>query len=126
MSDAKSKRVTKRQSAAVRSFAHQLKTIRHERGLSQLQLAVKANIHLSYLGRVERGESAPSLDTIIHFANALGVSAAELISPDRKAEPPIMALRAQVRENVGAVLKTADPVVLQTLAVVAAALARTR
>ena len=114
----KHKRVKKRHSTAVRVFSDRLKSLRRKRGLSQLQLAVKSNIHLSYLGRLERGESSPSLDTIIQFAYALGIAPADLISTESTTETTITALRGQVRSNVVAVIDLADPVLLQTLAVV--------
>ena len=126
MDSTRPKKLKKRHSNAVRVFSDRLKSLRRERGLSQIQLAVKSNIHLSYLGRLERGESSPSLDTIIQFAEALGVGPADLISTKSEPEITIAALRGQVRSNVAAVLNLADPTLLQTLAVVAASLSRTK
>ena len=48
--------------------------------LSQEQLAELANISSVHIGYIERGERLPSLDTIINIANALTVTADELLS----------------------------------------------
>ena len=116
----------KLQSNVVRTFARRLRDTRREHGLSQMKLAIKAGIHISYLGRLERGESTPSIDTVAQIAIAMGIDAPELLKPEHSAEPRIQGLRAQVRENVDAVLKKSDQVALQALAVVSAALARAR
>lgn len=121
------KRVVKKsQSEILRTFSQQLRETRRNHGLSQMKLAVKANLHISYLGRLERGESVPSIDTVAQIADAIGVDATELLKLGHGGEPRIQGLRAQVRENVEAVLKKSDHVALQALAVVSAALARAR
>ena len=52
---------------------------RIEKGLSQEQLADKANISRTHVGALERGEKAPSLETIINIAEALSVDINELL-----------------------------------------------
>ena len=46
---------------------------RQKAGLSQEALAEKADIHPNYVGRIERGECAASLEVILKIAKALGV-----------------------------------------------------
>ena len=48
--------------------------------MSQEQLAELANISSVHIGYIERGERLPSLETIINIANALTVSADELLA----------------------------------------------
>jgi transcriptional regulator with XRE-family HTH domain len=53
-------------------FGQVIKACREQRGLSQEALADLAGISRSFLGEIERGEAAPSLDTLQKLANALG------------------------------------------------------
>jgi len=56
-----------------------IRRIREERNLTQEMLADKVKIHVSTLGRIERGESNPPLKTLDRIAYALGVRANKLI-----------------------------------------------
>ncbi|MCP3725405.1 helix-turn-helix domain-containing protein [Paraburkholderia sp. CNPSo 3272] len=47
--------------------------------MSQEQLALTAEVDLSYLGRVERGDNAAALLTLKRIADALGVTMAALM-----------------------------------------------
>jgi transcriptional regulator with XRE-family HTH domain len=52
------------------------KTIRKYRnraGISIERLAEKADLHHNYVGEIERGEKAASLDTLVKLAKGLGV-----------------------------------------------------
>ncbi len=48
------------------------------RGLSQEELALKANLNTSFVGLVERGVKKPTVETLNKLATALDVSFAEL------------------------------------------------
>lgn len=50
-----------------------IRRIRKERGLTQEQLAERADCHPNYVGGVERGERNVALLNILYFARALGV-----------------------------------------------------
>ena len=57
--------------------------VRHNRkqsGLSQEELAEQAETSRVYISNIERGECAPSLEMIIKIANALNVSADDLLA----------------------------------------------
>lgn len=57
--------------------------VRHHRkqsGLSQEELAEQAETSRVYISNIERGECAPSLEMIIKIANALNVSADDLLA----------------------------------------------
>ena len=55
-----------------------IRIIRKKRKLTQEELAEKTRIHLSTLGRIERGESNPPLHTVSKIAKALKVPLREL------------------------------------------------
>ncbi len=46
--------------------------------MSQERLAEKADLHHNYVGELERGEKAASIDTLVKIAKALDVHAREL------------------------------------------------
>ena len=56
-----------------------IKHFRKMRGFSQEKLAELANLHRTYVGGVERGERNISLLNLIHLADALEVSVADLV-----------------------------------------------
>lgn len=57
-----------------------MRASRTNQGLSQEQLADRANLHRNYIGMVERAERAPTLLAIEAIARALRMSASELLS----------------------------------------------
>ena len=52
---------------------------RHELGMTQEQLAEKANFHVNYIGGIERSTRNPSLTSIVVLAKALGLSPKDLM-----------------------------------------------
>lgn len=61
-------------------FGERLKQIRRENGLSQGELANRAEINRSYLSMIENGKSSPTMDVVQRLAKGLGVSIWQLIS----------------------------------------------
>jgi transcriptional regulator with XRE-family HTH domain len=55
-----------------------IKEIRRSKGLSQEQLAEKADINSKYLSRMERGTENPTLDMFIKLADALEIEMWEM------------------------------------------------
>jgi len=47
--------------------------------LSQEALAERADLHHNYVGELERGEKAATVDTLLKIAKALGVKARDLV-----------------------------------------------
>ena len=48
--------------------------------LSQEALALSAGIHPAYLGRLERGEKCPTIDTLYKICDALKISVSKLLT----------------------------------------------
>ena len=48
--------------------------------LSQEALAEKADVHPNYVGRIERGECAPTVEILLKIAKALGVKVRDLVA----------------------------------------------
>ena len=57
----------------LQAFGSHLRKIRKSKGLSQEKLAYKADLSLSQIGRIERGEINPTICTIKVIAEALEV-----------------------------------------------------
>lgn len=57
-----------------------IRIIRRQKNQTQEELASKVGIHVTTLGRIERGESNPPLQTINRIAQGLGVKPKELLT----------------------------------------------
>lgn len=63
-------------------FGDNVRRLRHQRGLTQEQLAFEAKIDLTYVGGIERGRRNPSLIVITRLASALSVTPATLLNTE--------------------------------------------
>lgn len=61
-------------------FGNKVREIRLKKGLSQEELAEKANVHRTYIGMIERAEKNITLLNIEKIAIALDVSIVELFT----------------------------------------------
>ena len=62
------------------AFAEQLKTLRHQAGITQDQLAFEAGISLSQIARIETARINPTLSTVFAIAHALDIPLSTLFS----------------------------------------------
>jgi transcriptional regulator with XRE-family HTH domain len=56
-----------------------IRSLRKGAGMSQERLAEKADLHHNYVGELERGEKAATIDTLVKVGKALGVRPGELL-----------------------------------------------
>lgn len=78
----------------VKLFAARLREVRLSRGLTQTDLADKALITPTYIGKLEGARVAPGIDLVDRLAKALGIGIAELL-PVAAPEDPLPVLREQ-------------------------------
>ena len=69
-------------------FATNLRRLRHEKGLSQDDLAYEAEVSRSYLAQLEKGAYYASLKIVGRLADALGAEPAELLKVGRGKRDP--------------------------------------
>ena len=62
------------------AFGLVLRQLRTNKGLTQEALALEAGTERSHISALERAEKGPSLGTILRLAQALDVSAGEVVS----------------------------------------------
>lgn len=62
------------------AFGDALRELRAERGVSQEAVALEAGLNRGYYSGVERGVRNVSLTNIVKIAEALGVSASEILA----------------------------------------------
>ncbi|MDW8310626.1 MAG: helix-turn-helix transcriptional regulator [Verrucomicrobiales bacterium] len=60
------------------AFGHNVARLRSQAGLSQDQLAEKADLDRTYLSGIERGVRNPGIKVVIRVARALGVTVDQL------------------------------------------------
>ena len=68
----------KESDATTMKTAKRLRALRHDRNLTQVQIAEKAKMSPNYYAKIERGEVRPSIDMYERLAKALKVTASEL------------------------------------------------
>jgi transcriptional regulator with XRE-family HTH domain len=71
---------TYRDEKVIKSFGAHLKKVRQSKGLTQEDLAEKANVAVSTIGRIETGTFNSTISTIALLAKALNVEKKELLN----------------------------------------------
>lgn len=88
-------RLKKRQ--AIRSrFGRRLQQLRESAGLSQMALAQAAELNRVFIGKIERGETSPTIDTIEKLSMALGLPPQGLLILDDEAGEHELVQRVRV------------------------------
>lgn len=62
-----------------RQFGARIRRLREDLEWSQEDLAAHCGLHRTYIGGVERGERNIGLENVVRIAEALGVSASDLL-----------------------------------------------
>lgn len=83
----------------LKSLGERIKTIRKERKVTQERLAEVADLNLSYMSEIERGQANVSLCIVNSIAEALKVSIAELLAglPKDKSSDDLLILLQQAQ-----------------------------
>ena len=64
----------------LKAFGNHIRKIRESKGISQETLAYNANIPVSQIGRIERGEINTTISTIFLLSKALNIDVSEIMS----------------------------------------------
>ena len=64
----------------LKKLAQKIKCLREAKGLSQEDLALKAGVDRTYIGRIERAERNPSFKSLHKIASALDIKLSELVN----------------------------------------------
>ncbi|MBC7347932.1 MAG: helix-turn-helix transcriptional regulator [Clostridia bacterium] len=77
-------------------LGQRLRDLRLRLGLTQEQLAERANLHYSYIGQVERGEKTPSLRALKRLAKAMHTSVDFFLEEQSPYDPQVDSLRREL------------------------------
>lgn len=67
-------------------FGERILQLRKQMGLSQLEVSLRCDVQISYIGSIELGKKNPTLSTLTKLANGLGLTLSELLA---ESEPKI-------------------------------------
>lgn len=81
-------------------FGRTVRARRKARGMTQAQLADRADLSEEWIRRIERGVGAPSFDAIEALASGLGAAVADLFAP--------MSARAARTSSIDAIVSKLD------------------
>ncbi len=68
-------------------IGERIRRFRTKQHLSQEALALSCEIHPAYLGRLERGEKCPTVDTLYRIAQGLKIPLSELLDVTAEINP---------------------------------------
>jgi transcriptional regulator with XRE-family HTH domain len=100
-------RRAKKRAEVVRLFAARLRELRRSRGMTQAELARRADVSVTHLSELENAEIAPGIDLVDRLARALGAALADLL-PSGAPPEPLLVLREQAERLFGALLEKGD------------------
>jgi transcriptional regulator with XRE-family HTH domain len=63
-----------------KALGERIRKIRKEKGITQEELAWRAELDFSYLNQIENGKANPSIEAIARIAKGLGVKAKDLLT----------------------------------------------
>ncbi len=61
-------------------FGQEVARLRKRLGISQEELAFRAEVHRTYISQIERGLKSPTLNVILKLSRAMKASASELVA----------------------------------------------
>ena len=100
-------RRAKKRTGIVRLFAERLREVRQSRGMTQVELAQRADVAPTHLSELENADTAPGIDLVDRLARALGTSAASLL-PGPADQDPLPVLKEQAARLLETLLVKGD------------------
>ena len=82
-----------------RVVAQNVRASRTKLGWSQARLGEEANLHRTYIGKIERSEQSIGIENLGKVAKALGVPAARLVTRKGKVEVEVEVERGRTGEG---------------------------
>jgi len=80
-------------SEALRSIGLNIRRLRNERGMTQIDLATRSGLSRQIVALIERAGSNPSVATLAEIAQSLGVTLAQLVDAPSSVHPRVIAPR---------------------------------
>jgi transcriptional regulator with XRE-family HTH domain len=100
-----------------RMVGGKIRAARKAKGLSQLALAERSDLSADFIGKVERGTTSPSLESLKAIATALNLPLGDLFVGELAAGPLQEALieliqmcRGHPNENIALIVEVARPI----------------
>lgn len=95
-----SKPVELEDKSLIQKVAKKIKARRSELGISQEQLALRAGVHRTYIGVIERAEQNLTITALKKICDALGVSLAEFFGEFVQKKPVKPVVRKTVEMEI--------------------------
>ena len=83
-----------------RILSKNIKSLRRQRSLSQVELAEKADISIPFLSNIERSNKWPHPDTLVKLAQALNVEVYMLFLENTSLPAPIQNTLVQYKKDI--------------------------
>ena len=81
-------------------WGYVIQSYRNQKGLSQEDVALRADITPTYLGQIEHGKKSPTIRVVERICIALGVSLADLFSEQSPKESSTDPISEQILANL--------------------------
>ena len=81
-------------------WGYVIQSYRNQKGLSQEEVALRADITPTYLGQIEHGKKSPTIRVVERICTALGVSLADLFSAKAQTKSQIDPVSEQILANL--------------------------
>jgi transcriptional regulator with XRE-family HTH domain len=66
--------------AIAKAFGERVRALRHEKGMTQEELAEAAGLHPTYISNLERGYRVATIVTLVRVCTALGAQPSDLVT----------------------------------------------
>ncbi len=79
------------------NLGSRLRALRDERGLSLRELALRADLAVSFLSKIEAGKASPTIMSLVKILEALRIDVAEFFGSDDRPADTVVFRRADMR-----------------------------